>query len=147
MTLYKTGSESQTFCCNFKNLHLCSLNQRLIFQKGPNNQNTVKKMILNLQYISNTPNIFTDYQRIVSAQMKHRFVTFTYNWIFTNKIIILHFSTCLQYNTVNQNASASRGQQRLSRLVGKPTMWFPNRSDTNRPVQAQKRVRSLKFRI
>ena len=26
----------------------------------------------------------------------------------------------------------------LSRLVGKPTMWFPNRSDTNRPVQSQK---------
>ena len=25
-------------------------------------------------------------------------------------------------------------------------MWFPNRSDTNRPVQLQKRVRSLKFR-
>ena len=60
VTLYKTGSESQTFCCNFKNLHLCSLNQRLVFQRGPNNQNTVKKMILNLQYISNTPNIFTD---------------------------------------------------------------------------------------
>ena len=35
----------------------------------------------------------------------------------------------------------------LSRLVGKPTMWFPNRSDTIRPVQAQKRARSLKFRI
>ena len=35
----------------------------------------------------------------------------------------------------------------LSRLVGKPTMWFPNRSDTNRPVQAQKTARSLKFRI
>ena len=34
-----------------------------------------------------------------------------------------------------------------SRLVGKPTMWFPNRSDTNRPVQAQKRARCLKFRI
>ena len=29
----------------------------------------------------------------------------------------------------------------------RPTMWFPNRSDTNRPVQAQKRARSLKFRI
>ena len=28
-------------------------------------------------------------------------------------------------------------------LVGKPTMWFPNRSDTNRAVQAQKRARSL----
>ena len=24
-------------------------------------------------------------------------------------------------------------------------MWFPNRSDTNRPVQLQKQVRSLKF--
>ena len=29
----------------------------------------------------------------------------------------------------------------------KPTVWFPNRSDTNRPVQTQKRARSLKFRI
>ena len=35
----------------------------------------------------------------------------------------------------------------MSHLVGKPTMWFSNRSDTNRPVQAQKRARSLKFRI
>ena len=26
-------------------------------------------------------------------------------------------------------------------------MWFPNRSDTNRPVQAQKQARSMKFRI
>ena len=30
--------------------------------------------------------------------------------------------------------------------MGKPT-WFPNRSDTKRPVQAQKRAGSLKFRI
>ena len=36
--------------------------------------------------------------------------------------------------------------QQLSRLVGKPTMWF-HRSDTNQPVQAQKRARSLKIRI
>ena len=35
----------------------------------------------------------------------------------------------------------------MSRLVGKPTMCFPTRSDTNRLVQAQKRARSLKFRI
>ena len=27
----------------------------------------------------------------------------------------------------------------------KPTMWFPNRSDTNRAVQSQKQARSLKF--
>ena len=26
-------------------------------------------------------------------------------------------------------------------------MWFPNRSDINRPVQSQKRARSLKFGI
>ena len=26
-------------------------------------------------------------------------------------------------------------------------MWFPNRSDTNPAVQAQKRARSLKFRV
>ena len=36
-------------------------------------------------------------------------------------------------------------QSHLSRLVGKPTMWFLNRSDTNRPVQLQKQARSLKF--
>ena len=35
---------------------------------------------------------------------------------------------------------------KMSRLVGKPTMWFPNRFDTNRPVQLQKQARSLKFR-
>ena len=35
----------------------------------------------------------------------------------------------------------------MSRLVGKPTIRFPTRSDTNRHVQSQKRDRSLKFRI
>ena len=29
----------------------------------------------------------------------------------------------------------------------KPTMWSPNRSDTNRSVQAQKMARGLKFWI
>ena len=33
----------------------------------------------------------------------------------------------------------------MSRLVGKPTMWFLNRSDINRPVQLQKQARSLEF--
>ena len=31
--------------------------------------------------------------------------------------------------------------------MGKPTMWFPNRSGTNQAVQSQKRARSLKFWI
>ena len=35
----------------------------------------------------------------------------------------------------------------LSRLLGKPTMWFLNRSHTNRSVQPQKTARSLKFWI
>ena len=35
----------------------------------------------------------------------------------------------------------------MSRLVGKPTMWFPNRSDTNQAVQAQKMARDWKFWI
>ena len=34
----------------------------------------------------------------------------------------------------------------MSHLVGKPTMWFPNRSDTNQAAQSQKQARSLKFR-
>ena len=33
----------------------------------------------------------------------------------------------------------------MSRLVGKPTMWFPNKSYTNQAVQSQKQARSLKF--
>ena len=37
--------------------------------------------------------------------------------------------------------------KQMSRLVGKPTMWFPNRSDTNWAVQLQKMARILKFRI
>ena len=35
----------------------------------------------------------------------------------------------------------------MSRLVGKPTIWFPKGSDTNQAVQSQKQARSLKFRI
>ena len=35
----------------------------------------------------------------------------------------------------------------LSRLMGKPTMWFTNRSDTNQAVQVQKQARSMIFRI
>ena len=35
----------------------------------------------------------------------------------------------------------------LSRLMKKPTMCFPNRSDINRAIQAQKQARTLKFQI
>ena len=33
----------------------------------------------------------------------------------------------------------------VSRIMRKPTMWFPNRFDTNRAVQAQKMARSWNF--
>ena len=36
---------------------------------------------------------------------------------------------------------------KMSHLVGKPTMWFPNRADTNQAVQLQKQAGSLKFQI
>ena len=35
----------------------------------------------------------------------------------------------------------------LSRVMRKPTFWFPTWSDTNRAVQLQKMARGLKFRI
>ena len=38
-------------------------------------------------------------------------------------------------------------EQQMSHLVGKPTMWFSNSSDTNQAAQSQKQARSLKFRI
>ena len=38
-------------------------------------------------------------------------------------------------------------QYEMSHLVGKPTMWFPSRSDTNQAAQPQKQARSLKFWI
>ena len=37
--------------------------------------------------------------------------------------------------------------QHLSHLMRKPTMRFPNRSDTNQAVQSQKQVNILQFRI
>ena len=36
---------------------------------------------------------------------------------------------------------------KMSRVVRKPTFWFPTWSDTNQAVQSQKMARSLKFQI
>ena len=41
--------------------------------------------------------------------------------------------------------SVMEKEQQLSRLVGKPTMWFLTKSDTNQAVQAQKMARDWKF--
>ena len=37
--------------------------------------------------------------------------------------------------------------KQMSRVMRKPTFWFPSRSDTNQGVQAQKMARGLKFGI
>ena len=35
----------------------------------------------------------------------------------------------------------------MSRVMRKPTFWFPTKSDTNQAVQSQKMARGSKFRI
>ena len=59
--------------------------------------------------------------------------------------------TATRKKSLFQNRHQKRSQpdmsKKLSRLVGKPTMWFPNGSNTNQAVQAQKMARSLKFWI
>ena len=58
---------------------------------------------------------------------------------------------CLVYDQMPENIVALgnilESGTNMSRLMGKPTMWFSNRSDTNWDVQPQKKSRSLKFRI
>ena len=41
----------------------------------------------------------------------------------------------------------SNNKTYLSRVMRKPTFWFPTWSDTNQTVQLQKMARGLKFRI
>ena len=66
-----------------------------------------------------------------------------------NKVIIIIINYYYYYYIIiitlsNESDGISIDGYR-SLLVGKPTMWFPNRSDTNLPVQLQKQARSLKF--
>ena len=35
----------------------------------------------------------------------------------------------------------------MSRVMRKPAMWFPTKSDTNQPTRSQKQARSLNVRI
>ena len=63
----------------------------------------------------------------------------------------------LHNNLIDLNAETANSSERgyiselvkedLSRQVGKPAMWFRNRSDTNQAVHSQKRAISMKFWI
>ena len=74
----------------------------------------------------------------------------------SENLIRLRTSTLYNFGSLRQQeymfeilnkTSFTDGILHMSHLVGKPTMWFSNRPDTNRPVQAQKRARILKFLI
>ena len=47
----------------------------------------------------------------------------------------------------NQQCGFRTGSTQTALYLGKPTMWFPNRFDTNRAVQSQKMPRGWKFWI
>ena len=61
--------------------------------------------------------------------------------------IVLDCSSWGFIDTMGVKVLISVSSNDMNHLMEKPTMWFPIRSDTNRQVQAQKRARSLKFRI
>ena len=64
-------------------------------------------------------------------------------WFFHAKAQFLHPWLTVEVCPGGQLSSLVALSQ-MSRLVGKPAMWFPNRSDTNRPAQSQKQARTLK---
>ena len=75
------------------------------------------------------------------------------NFCFSTENFLLMFyihvqsagSPNIKQNTANPHPCSL--WQHLSRLVGKPTIWFLNRSDTNRAAQAQKNAKGLIFWI
>ena len=68
---------------------------------------------------------------------------------FSKNILKLFFHYLYNEFWVNNllNLNLSLFMQDMSRLMGKPTMWFLTKSGTNQPVQSQKQARNLKFWI
>ena len=58
-----------------------------------------------------------------------------------NRMHVLENYTLMLYDLYVQN------RPQMSRVMRKPTFWFPTWSDTNQAVQLQKMARGLKFRI
>ena len=90
---------------------------------------------------------FTDSQRVSFPDEKICL------WVAYKRTVQL-YRTCEMYSFSNHHLDRDTRAPlysisfiHMSHLVENQAMWFPNRSDTNRPVQAQKRARSLKFRI
>ena len=96
-------------------------------------------------------------QRRRSASTDRRLIIHIYRIFSTDRRLIIHIYrkfTMDRYLSIDTPFECTREYNHtivdtcnLSHLVGKPTMWFPTRSDTNQPVLSQKRARILKFRI
>ena len=65
----------------------------------------------------------------------------------TSSVAKSHLSLLLSASLSVPEIVCHEIDKNLSRLMGKPTKWFPTRSDTNRAVQAQKMAGDGKFRI
>ena len=65
--------------------------------------------------------------------------------VFKGKIDLIQV---LAPKSMQEKESNMRGKDRqMSRVMRKPTFWFPTWSDTNQAVQVQKMARGLKFGI
>ena len=68
---------------------------------------------------------------------EHMIYLFRFAFLFCLELIMLYMAS----------VSKCKMEARIiSRVTRKPTMWFPNRSHTNRVKQVEKHARSLKFK-
>ena len=77
---------------------------------------------------------------VCPATVMHQWVKEFHTWWPPFRVAILHSSGTYTGKEVG-------GLLHVSRVMRKPTMWFPNRSDTNQSVQSQKMAGSFKFVI
>ena len=81
-----------------------------------------------------------------SRSFKNAIQNYCYMYIFTLNFKAVTFDLDTKAEKMAGNILESTHENKyLSHLVEKPTIGFPNRSDTNRPVKLQKQARSLKF--
>ena len=78
-------------------------------------------------------------QRVREVHSVYSLSSLLYPWYLYLKYLLIY--------EIEVNVVFSYDNHYLSHLVEKTTMWFPNRSDTNRAAQAQKTARGWKFWI
>ena len=97
------------------------------------------------------PKILTGYQLFV---WKHILIYHSIVYVSTSSLVI----SCLRAEYSHEKCAHLKDYlchffttklpgDNLSRVMRKPTFWFPTWSDTNQAVRLQKTARGLKFRI